>query len=173
MGRGAAANVSARRDDPGPLAAGPRLPEVVVDALRGEEPPERHLQVVADGDVLRLDVGQLTREPAAALVVDERRDHRGLHRVREMIQRVGGDAARGVGEALVTHLIDGAALDAHPLRREVTRLALRTPRAYEGELPALVTTHRGRGRPLRIGPAWRFEGQDAAPLEVGLVRQVV
>src|SRR5690606_37775407 len=35
------------------------LPEVVVDAVGGEEPAERHLHPAADGDVLDVDVGQL------------------------------------------------------------------------------------------------------------------
>src|SRR5581483_5868418 len=142
------------------------LPKVVVDALRGEEAPERHLEVVPDRDLLRVDVGQLAREPPPALVVDERRDDGRLERVREVVERVRRHAARRVGEALVAHLVDRAALDAHALRREVARPALRAARADEGELPAFVPAHRRRGGTLRIGPPRRLERQDAAPLEV-------
>src|SRR3954470_23827979 len=40
-------------------AHGPTLPEVVVDAVAGEQPAERHLHPVADGDVGGVDIGEL------------------------------------------------------------------------------------------------------------------
>src|SRR5205823_5202571 len=58
-----------------PSAPRTGLPEIVVDALRGEESPERHLQVIADLDVARVDVRELAREAPATLVVDDRRNH--------------------------------------------------------------------------------------------------
>src|SRR5258705_3785989 len=47
------------------LALRPRLPEVVVHALTGVEPPERHLELVSDGDLLRVDVGELAGQAPA------------------------------------------------------------------------------------------------------------
>src|SRR2546426_4072170 len=84
-----------------PSAPWTGLPEVVVHTLRGEQAPERHLQVIADRDPRGFDVGQFAGETAPALVVDERRHHGRLQRVGEVIERVGRDPARGVREALV------------------------------------------------------------------------
>src|SRR5213595_4255407 len=47
--------------------------------------------MLPDRDVLRIDVGQLGGEAAPALVVDERRHHRRLQRVGEVIEGVGRD----------------------------------------------------------------------------------
>src|SRR3954469_13968156 len=38
------------------------FPEVVVDAVGGEQPPERHLHTVADRDRLGVDIGELATE---------------------------------------------------------------------------------------------------------------
>jgi hypothetical protein len=149
------------------------LPEIIVHALRREQAPERHLEMVADRDLTRLDVRQLAREPSAALVVHDRRHDGRLERVCQMIERVGGDPARGIGETLGAHLVEGAALDAHALRREMPRLALLATRADEGELPALVPAHGRGGRALRVGAARRLEGQNAAPFEIAVVGEVV
>ena len=51
-----------------------RLPEVVVDAVGAEEPPEGHLDPAAGPDLLGVDVGQLDREAAAAVEVDDGED---------------------------------------------------------------------------------------------------
>src|SRR5216117_988004 len=65
----------------GPCISGPRhpsdgtrFPEIVVDAVGGEELAERHLDPVADLHGLRVDVGHLALEAAAALEVDHRGD---------------------------------------------------------------------------------------------------
>src|SRR5437660_3127486 len=48
----------------------PYLPEVVVDAVGGEQASERHLDAPADLDVRLVDVGQLAREAPATLEVE-------------------------------------------------------------------------------------------------------
>src|SRR5687768_18117974 len=48
----------------------PRLPEVVMDTVRGEEAAERHLDLVADRDLVRLAVRHLPHQPATAFEVD-------------------------------------------------------------------------------------------------------
>src|SRR5215470_5504500 len=95
-----------------PSAPRARLPEIVVDALTRVEAAEGHLELVADRDRRRLDVGQLAGEAPAALEVDDRRDDRRLQRVGEVVEREGGDLATAVGEALGRHLVDRAAVDA-------------------------------------------------------------
>src|SRR2546422_2738040 len=53
-----------------------RFPEVVVDAAGGDDAAEGHGHAVADLDGLGIDVGHLGLEPAAALEVEHRDDHR-------------------------------------------------------------------------------------------------
>src|SRR6185503_2448949 len=65
-----------------PSAPRTGLPEVVVYTLRREQATEGHLQVVADRDLLRIDVGQVAGEPPSPLVVDEGGHHRRLERIR-------------------------------------------------------------------------------------------
>src|SRR5580700_4948243 len=53
----------------------PGLPEVVGNAVGGEQPPKRHLDPHADPHVGRLDVGELDRQPLAVIEVDDREHH--------------------------------------------------------------------------------------------------
>src|SRR5262245_19815296 len=135
------------------------LPKIVVDALCRKEASKGHLEPVADRHRVRVDVGELAGEAPAALVIDERGHHGRLQRVRQVVERVGRHPARRVGEALLGHLIDGATLDAHALRREMPGATRLAARADEGELPALVPAHGRTGGPLGIRPAWRLEWQ--------------
>src|SRR5690348_8401903 len=58
----------------GSVTARARFPEVVMDAAGADEAPERHHHAITDLHRLRIDVGHLALEPAAALEVDHR-DH--------------------------------------------------------------------------------------------------
>src|SRR3954471_9983805 len=53
----------------------PCLPEVVGDAIGGEQPAEGHLHPHADGHVAGIDIGQLDRQPLAVVEVNDREDH--------------------------------------------------------------------------------------------------
>ena len=83
LAEGRAAHADDRHAVPDPVAGhaklllvyaseGSGLPEVVVHAVGGHEPPERHLDAVADRHRGGVHVGQLAREAAAALEVDAR-----------------------------------------------------------------------------------------------------
>src|SRR2546425_749297 len=67
-------------------AARPCLPEVVDDSVGREHPAERHLDLIADGNLLGLAVGHLAEEPAPAVEVEHHADGRGVHREREAIE---------------------------------------------------------------------------------------
>src|SRR2546423_11391978 len=47
------------------------LPEVVVNAVGGEETPERHLHPIAHGEILHPGVGELDGEPTPAVEVND------------------------------------------------------------------------------------------------------
>src|SRR6476660_4195828 len=64
-----------------PIAHQPSLPEVVDDAVRGVQPPERHLYSLADLDLVGVGVGELDRETATAVEVDHREHDRRARRV--------------------------------------------------------------------------------------------
>src|SRR5262245_31150081 len=104
-------------------ALGARLPEVVADAAGREDPPERHLDLVADLHLLGLAVGHLAEEAAAALVVDDHRHRRRVQGEGEAVERVGRDARLPVRERVGLHLVPLAALHAHALGRELRRAA--------------------------------------------------
>src|SRR2546425_1830355 len=54
----------------------PCLPEVVVNAVGGEQAAKGHLDAPADLHIRLVDVGQLAREPPATLEVEDGEDHR-------------------------------------------------------------------------------------------------
>ena len=95
-----------------------------------------------------VDVGELHRQPAAAVEVDHREHHRRARRVREAVDGEGDDRADGVGH--------GHGGGVARLRREV-HLAGVVGRADEAELP--VARPAGRrwptGGPARAGAAAR------------------
>src|SRR5262245_57972773 len=64
-----------------------RLPEVVVDAVRGLHAAERHLDLVADLHLVGLAVGHLAEEAPAALEVEHHADGRRVQREREAVER--------------------------------------------------------------------------------------
>src|SRR5436305_7019928 len=66
---------------------GSGLPEIVVDAVGGEEPAERHLHAVTHRQVLDRGVGELDRQAPAAVEVDDGEHDRGAGRI--------GDAVNG------------------------------------------------------------------------------
>src|SRR5437773_652810 len=74
------------------------LPEVVVDAAGSVHAAERHLHLVADRDFLRLAVGHLAEEAAAALVVDDDVHRRRVERDGEAVERERRDLRPAVGE---------------------------------------------------------------------------
>src|SRR6185369_4296506 len=96
-----------------------RLPEVVHDAVRREHAAKRHLDLVADRDLLGLAVRHLAEEAAAAVEVEHDADRRRVHREREAVEREGRDARAAVGERVGLHLVLRAAADAHALGREL------------------------------------------------------
>src|SRR4051794_28560421 len=49
----------------------PPFPEVVRDAVGGEQPAERHLHAHADRHFAFVDVGELHRQPSAAVEIDD------------------------------------------------------------------------------------------------------
>ena len=55
--------------------------------------------------------------------------HRRLERVRQVVERVRGHLARQIRERLRRHAVDGRALHADPLRRQVAGLARATAEA--------------------------------------------
>src|SRR5690348_11737507 len=58
------------------VADRPRLPEIVLHPADFVQPPERHLDAVADAHAAGVDVGQLALEAAAAVEVEHGYDHR-------------------------------------------------------------------------------------------------
>src|SRR3954469_16453477 len=72
---------------PDSAANGSRFPEVVVDVVGGEEPAEGHLDPVADREPVDVDVGELHRQPAAAVEVDDRERDRRAGRVGDAVDR--------------------------------------------------------------------------------------
>ena len=107
---------------------GPRLPEVVVDLVGGEQLPERHLDPVAHLDVAGVDVGELDRQAAAAVEVDDRERDRRARRVRDAVDGEQRDRALDVGHRRRLHVVDGvAASDA----RRVAGAGRRVPRSRE------------------------------------------
>src|SRR5690349_9416325 len=65
------------------------LPEVVGDAVGAVEAAEGHLDAPADGDVGGVDVGELDRQAAAAVEVDDRKHDGRARRVGEPIDGEG------------------------------------------------------------------------------------
>src|SRR5437762_12613882 len=49
------------------------LPEIVVDTVGGEQPPERHLHPIAHGEIVHGGIGELDGQASAAVEVDDRR----------------------------------------------------------------------------------------------------
>ena len=141
--------------------AEPRLPEVVVDAVGGEQPAERHLDPGADAHLVGVDVGELDRQPAAAVEVDDREHDRRAGRVGEPVDGEGGDRARGVGHRDVGGVAG--------LRRQV-HLAVVVRRADEPELPVRRAAGRRRRRAGRLGPARRLDRR-ARPASAGTCRR--
>src|SRR5438552_773136 len=86
-----AMTISSKRGARGRSALRAHLPEVVVDATRSVHPAKRHLHLVADRDLLRLAVGHLAEEAAAALVVDDDVHRRRIQRDGEPIEGEGCD----------------------------------------------------------------------------------
>src|SRR3989442_527878 len=98
-----------------------RFPEVVVDAAGGDDAAEGHGHAVADLDGLGIDVGHLGLEPAAALEVEHRDDHRRGPGISQPIDGGGRDGGPDVGPPLRPHLVGGVALYAHALPRAMPR----------------------------------------------------
>src|SRR5258707_697823 len=85
------------------LAARTRFPEIVVDAAGAVHAAERHLDLVADRDLLGLAVGHLAENAPAAREVDDDVHRRRVQRVREAIEREGRDLRGAVGEGVGLH----------------------------------------------------------------------
>ena len=126
-----------------------------VNSLRNVE-----LDPGADAHLVDVDVGELDRQPAAAVEVDHREHHRRARRVGEPVDGEGGDGAGGVGHR------DGGGIAG--LRRQV-HLAVVVRRADEAELPVARAAGGRRRRAGRLGPARRLDRQQAAPAQVGAV----
>src|SRR2546423_4402216 len=73
------------------------LPEVVVDAVGGEQTAERHLHSSADRQVVDLGVGELDGHPTATVEVDHREHDRRAGRVCDAGDGEGDDGALHVG----------------------------------------------------------------------------
>src|SRR5437763_10307978 len=69
------------------------LPEIVVDAVGGEQTAERHLDAVTHRQVLDLGVGELDRQAPAAVEVDDGEHDRRAGRVGDAIDGEGCDGA--------------------------------------------------------------------------------
>src|SRR4051794_41916513 len=85
------------------LATGPRLPEVVVDAVDGVEAAEGQLQRRADVDLLGRRVGDLERVAAAALEVDDRVDDRPRRGEPPAVHRGRDEDTVGAGQRRALH----------------------------------------------------------------------
>src|SRR6185295_15888219 len=72
----------------------PRLPEVVVEPARIVQAPERELQRHVDGERVRVAVGELQIDAAAAVEIDDGVRHRRIERLVYVVDGVREDAAR-------------------------------------------------------------------------------
>src|SRR5207302_8902383 len=73
------------------------LPEIVVNAVGGEQPAERHLHPIAHGEVLHDGVGQLDGQAPATVEVDDGEHDRGAGRIGDAVDGERGDGALHVG----------------------------------------------------------------------------
>jgi hypothetical protein len=125
-----------------------------VDAVGGEQPPERQLDPLPDADLGRVDIGQLDRQPAAAVEVDHREHDRRRRRVGEPVDRERHDGAGGLGHRPVAVVGGG--------RGQVDG-ALAALRADEAELPVRGPGRRRRRGPGRLGAPGRLDRQEPPP----------
>ncbi len=79
----------------------------------------------------------------------------------------------GVGHGQRLHVVDRAALERDPGRRQVHRAGRAVPGADQAELPVLVAGRGRRRRPGRLRPAGRLDGDHAVPRQELEVAQVV
>src|SRR5207248_11448810 len=77
------------------------LPEVVVDAVGGEQTAERHLHSSADRQVVDLGVGELDGHTTATVEVDDGEHDRRARRVGEAGDAVGYGGGCHVGQQTV------------------------------------------------------------------------
>src|SRR5581483_8311753 len=128
-------------------------------------PTERHLHPLADRDLVGVEVGELDREPAAAVEVDDREDDRRARRVHHAVDRERRDRAAGIGHRHGVHRVDPRPVGRDPLRGQVDRAGLAVAGADEAELPRLAPGRGARRHTLRLGTARRLEGHHPAPRE--------
>ena len=140
---------------------GAGLPEVVVDPVGGEQPAERHLHPVADLHVVGVDVGELDREAAAAVEVDDREDDRRARRVREPVDGERRDRGRDVGHRRGFHVVERTAAS----RRAGGRCSAPLARSREPTKPNFQSSERpaaARRDARRLGTARRLDRHHAA-----------
>src|SRR5579875_1964906 len=100
-------------------ALGTRFPEIVVNAVGGEQPAEGHFDFIADPDLVRLAVGHLAQKSPTALEIDYHVDRRRVERISQAIKREGGDAGGAIGERVCLHPVAHPTLHAYALRRKL------------------------------------------------------
>src|SRR5947209_11490248 len=76
---------------------GSGLPKVVVDAVGGEQPAERHLDAITHRELIDGGVGELDGQASPAVEVDDGEHDRRTGRVSDAVDGEGGDGALDVG----------------------------------------------------------------------------
>src|SRR5271156_5055793 len=96
------------------LASTPRarLPEIVANPVGGKEPAKRHLDFLANRDFVRLAVGHLAQQTAAAVEFNYDVNSGGMERIGEPIYRVSGDFSDPIRKSIRLHLAALMAFDA-------------------------------------------------------------
>ena len=112
-----------------------------------------------------VDVGELHREAAAAVEVDDRERDRRAQRERDPVDREQRDRAFDLRHRRLHHVVDRVADARDACRRQVQLAALVVTRADERVLPLLAAARHRRRDALGLGPAGRLERDAAAPRE--------
>ena len=127
------------------------MPSAVLQATEG------HLDPHADLDAVGIDVGQLERQPAATVEVDDREHHRWARRIGQAVDGVGDDGAEDVGHRNGVHVVDLVVLGRDARGRQVDEPRLAVARTDEAVLP-IFAAGRGRRRGARrFGPTRRLD----------------
>ena len=125
------------------------------------------------GDRVGVHVGELHREPAAAVEVHDREHDRRARRVRQLVDGEGDDGRGDVGHRRRLHVVDRAT--GRSTRAPAAGAARRCCGPCEptnAELPVLGAPGRGRRHAGRLGPARRLDRDHAAPREELAVREI-
>ena len=121
-------------------------------------------------DLVGVDVGELDRQPPAAVEVDDREHDRRARRVGQAVDGEGDDRALHVGQRHGVHLVGVLAVARHARRRQVHHAGVALLRADEAELPVLAARGGRRRHARRLGPARRLDREHAPPREELAVR---